>query len=228
MDFDTLSRRAAEILEEIPREFLRGVVGVEVHPEAEEHPHLPDLFTLGLCTDDELTRLTDPEAMRSRVHLYHGSFAAIGRREPGFDWEGELRETILHEIRHHIEDRAGLLDLRIEDALADALARFHQGEEPPEGWYRHGERMEPDVWRVEDDLFVELHLRPAEMAALRGTTAHLTVLDEPFEAEIPEDVEPGEILSYSGAGLDRPGGGWGDLQLVVRVRGTPPAPISST
>lgn len=221
VDFDTFSRRATEILEEIPGEFLRGVVGVEVHPEADEHPHLTGLFTLGLCADDEMTRLTAPEAMRSRVHLYHGSFAAIARREPAFDWEGELRETILHEIRHHLEDRAGILDLRIEDALGDALARFRQGEDPPAGWYRHGERMEPDVWRIEDDLFVELHLRPADLESIRGETVETTVLDEPLEAEIPRDVAPGEILTFEGAGLDCPGGGYGDLHLVVRVRGAP-------
>jgi hypothetical protein len=220
MDFDTFSRRAAEILEEIPGEFLQGVVGVEVHPETEAHPHLPELVTLGMCTDDELTRLTDPEAMRSRVHLYHGSFAALARREPGLDWEGELRETILHEIRHHLEDRAGILDLRVEDALADALARFHRGEDLPGGWYRHGESMEPDTWRVEDDLFVELHVRPAEVDGLRGETVRTTVLDEPFEARIPEDVASGEILTFDGAGLERPGGGWGDLHLVIRVRGS--------
>ena len=67
-----------------------------------------------------------------------------------------------------------------------------------------------------------MDIEGAELEALRGKTARATVLDEPFEAEIPEGVEPGEILSYPGAGLDRPGGGWGDLHLVLRVRGSAP------
>jgi hypothetical protein len=220
MDFDTFSRRAAEILEEVPAEFLRGVTGVETHPESERHPHLAGVYTLGVCTDDALSAMTDPEGMRSRLHLYHGSFAALAFRDEDFDWEAELRETILHEIRHHIEDRAGLPDLRDEDALEEALSRFLAGETLPPGWYRHGEEMEEDVWRVGDDLFVELRLRAKDLLAARGDVVGLTILDEPLEARLPADLAPDDVLTFAGEGLERPGGGFGDLHLVVRSRAT--------
>jgi len=215
MDFEDFSRRAEEILGEIPATYLRGVTGVEVHAEVRSHDHLAGVYTLGTCEDDPLSRMTDPEALRSRVHLFHGSFVAIALRDRFFDWEAELRETILHEIRHHLEDRAGLPDLRDEDAMDEALHRHACGEDVPPGWYRLGEAMEPDVWRVGDDLFVELRLRPADLDRIRGTTASLTVLGEPLEAEIPEDVEPREMLSFEGAGLERAGGGFGDLHLAL-------------
>jgi hypothetical protein len=215
VDLDTFTKRAGEILDEVPEEFLRGIAGVEVHELPEPHPHVAGVWTLGMCADDELTRLASPDTMRSRVHLYHGSFVEVARRDPSFDWEAELRETILHEIRHDLEDRAGLPDLRNEDALEDALSRFVTGEELPPRWYRHGEAMERDVWRVGDDLFVELWLRDADLERIRGGIARLVVLGEPFEPEIPEDVEPGETLSFDGAGLDRPGGGYGALHLVL-------------
>ncbi len=115
MQFDRFARRAEEIVAGIPPRFLEGVVGVEVHRRAVQHPEVEDVYTMGECGDDEVTLLTDPEAIRSRVHLYHGSFAALARREPEFDWEGELEETILHELRHHLEDRAGITDLLLAD-----------------------------------------------------------------------------------------------------------------
>lgn len=115
MQFDRFARRAEEIVAAIPAPFLEGVVGVEVHRRALPDAELDGVFLLGECADDEVTAMTDPGAMRSRVHLYHGSFTAVARRDPDFDWERELAETILHEIRHHIEDRAGITDLLLED-----------------------------------------------------------------------------------------------------------------
>jgi hypothetical protein len=218
VDFDAFSRRAAEILREIPPEFLRGVVGVEAHRRTEPHPQLSDLPTLGVCATHELPWMADPTAMRSRVHLYHGSFVSLARDDPLFDWESELRETILHEVRHHIEDRAGIGDLRDEDALEEALARFASGHELPEGWYRHGEAMEEDVWRVGDDLFVEVRLRRRDLDGLRGEVARMTVLGEPLTAVIPDDVEPAELLTIEGEGLAREHGRAGDLHLVIRER----------
>jgi hypothetical protein len=218
MDFDRFARLAGEILAGIPPEFLEGVVGVEAHRRELPHPHLGAIYTLGECVDDEVTRLTDPGSLRSRVHLYHGSFRALAALDPAFDWEGEVEETILHEIRHHIEDRAGIKDLLCEDAEAEALSRFRAGEEMREGWYRGGERMEPDVWRVGDDLFVELRLRSQDLRRLRGEEVETTVLGEPLRASIPEDAEAGETLTYRGEGLEREAGGYGDLHLVLRGR----------
>jgi len=127
MNFAQFSDRAEEILAAVPAEFLGGVTGVHAHRAAKEDPEIPDYFVMGECGDDEVAALTDPEALRSRIHLYHGSFRAIAREEPEFDWDGELVETILHELRHHIEDRAGILDLRLEDAWDEAEARIRAG-----------------------------------------------------------------------------------------------------
>ncbi len=127
MDFEEFSDRAAEILASVPDAFLGGVTGVDVHRQVKADPEIPDSFFLGECGDDEVAALTEPEALRSRIHLYWGSFAAIAREETDFDWDGELIETILHELRHHLEDRAGILDLRIEDELDAMEARLRAG-----------------------------------------------------------------------------------------------------
>jgi len=215
MDFETFARRSEEILDEIPDEYLAGITGVEAHELREDHPHLGGLYTLGVCASDDLRLMADPEDTTSRIHLYHGSFAAVAKRDPSFDWEAELRETILHEIRHHIEDRAGLPDLRREDELALALARFRAGEDLPDGWYRLGEPFEDHAWSIEDDLFVELHVRPAELEALRGETVEVLLDGDVLEVEMPEDLRPGEFLSYPGEGLTGPTNATGDLHLRV-------------
>ena len=62
--------------------------------------------------------------MRSIVHLYYGSFVELARRDDGFDFDAELVETLEHEVKHHLEDKAGVRDLEEEDDLFDAHARF--------------------------------------------------------------------------------------------------------
>jgi hypothetical protein len=173
------------------------------------------------------------EAFRSTVHLYYGSFVDLARRDPGFDVDAELRETIEHEIQHHIEDRAGVKTLHDEDALFEAHARFRAGLDVPEGWYRQGERMAAGLWAVDLDLFLELDLRAKEFDALKGTTLALTVLDQPLEVDLPADARPDEVFTVEGEGLFVPDeeeageeddpdeeveGSAGDLHLIPRVR----------
>jgi hypothetical protein len=231
MDFDTFSKRAREIAASIPSEFLTDVESVDVHRDAKAHPFLEDVFTLGECETSPLSEATGEERFRSRVHLYHGSFRALAKRDRQFDWEEELLETIEHEIQHHIEDRAGMKDLRDEDDLFEAHARFRADQEVPPGWYRRGEQIEPRLYAVDLDLFLELDLRRAEWDALRGKVVRLQVMNEPVEFELPKDASPTEVFTLEGEGLyegdeeeevaeegEGVGGVSGDLHVVPRVR----------
>jgi len=199
--YDAFAARAKALTRAIPEPFLDGVEDVVVHREAHRHPLLPDVLTLGECEPSSLAALSGSGLVRSIVHLYYGSFVELARDDEGFDLDGELRETIEHEIQHHIEDRAGVRTLIDEDDLFDAHQRFLAGLETPPGWYRQGERLEPDVYAVECDLFVELRLRPGELARRRGTTLRMKILGEPFEAVIPKDASLGETLTFEGEGL---------------------------
>jgi hypothetical protein len=201
LSYEEFSARAKEVARSIPAHFLEGVEDVVVHRESKSHPLLPEVLTLGECEPSPLVAMTGAGPHRSIVHLYYGSFAQMARLDDGFDLEGELRETIEHEVQHHIEDRAGVSGLIDEDDLFDAHERFRAGLEVPRGWYRRGEELEPDVYAVELDLFVELRLRRPELERLRGTTLSLTILGEPLEVDLPEDVEAGETLTVEGQGL---------------------------
>jgi hypothetical protein len=230
LSYEEFASRAKEVAGSIPAAFLDGVEDVVVHRQAKRHPLLREVVTLGECEPSPLVSLTGGGPVRSIVHLYYGSFAELARKDPSFDLDDELRETVEHEVRHHLEDRAGVSALIDEDDLFDAHERFRAGLEVPRGWYRRGERLDEGVYAVGLDLFVELRLRRRELLRLRGTTLRLEVLGEPFEADLPADADDGETLTFSGEGLVAEGGEGepggepgdeeaGDLHLLPIVRG---------
>jgi hypothetical protein len=206
--FSAFERRAREAFAAIPKEFTEDVEDVLVHRDVKRHPQIPDVVTLGECEASPLTALTDAGVVRSIVHLWYGSFVDLARRDATFDVDAELVETIEHEVKHHLEDKGGTRALEDEDDLFDAHARFLEGLPVPAGWYRQGELLEPGVWAVEGDLFVEVRLRAKELLERRGTTLSMKVLGEPLEIEIPSDASPGGRVTIEGEGLafdDEPG-----------------------
>jgi hypothetical protein len=218
-DYEAFAARAKEIAGTIPSEYMDGVEDMVVHREVKRHALLPDVVTLGECEPSRLQAMAGEEPRRSIVHLYYGSFADFAERDEGFDADEELRETIEHEIQHHMEDRAGVRALIDEDDLFDAHARFSAGLDAPPGWYRRGDRLAPDVYGVELDVFVELRLRRSEWDALRGTTLVTKILGEEFQGDIPRDTAPGEVLTYEGEGLEGDAEDEaGDLHLIPIVR----------
>jgi hypothetical protein len=204
MDFDTFSARARQIAAAFPPEFLQGIETVDVHRDAKRHPFLEDIVTLGECATSPLSDPSGQEPFRSVVHLYYGSFADLAGRDPTFDVEAELRETLEHEIQHHLEDRAGIKDLENEDDLFEAHARFRAGLEVPPGWYRQGEPVGDHLWAVDLDLFLELPVRRSEWEKLKGRPVTLQVLGQPLEVEIPADADPTEVFTLEGEGLFEP------------------------
>jgi hypothetical protein len=229
--YDDFAERAREIAAAIPHEFTADVEDVVVHRGVKRHPQIPDIVTLGECEGSPLAAMTGSGLVRSIVHLWYGSFVDLARRDETFDVDAELRETIEHEVKHHLEDKAGTRSLEDEDDLFDAHQRFLEGLDVPPGWYRFGRRLEPNVWAVDLDLFVELRLRRKEFEALRGKPLSMKILGEPFEVEVPADAVAGEALTYEGEGLvdedgDEPeappkegeeGPPAGDLHLIPRV-----------
>jgi hypothetical protein len=215
MDFETFSERAQAIADAIPREFMGGIQSVDVHRDVQKHPFLDDIVTLGECATSPLSDPTGTEPFRSIVHLYYGSFADLASKDPSFDVEEELKETIEHEVQHHLEDRAGIKDLVDEDDLFEAHAQFRAGMEVPPGWYRRGEPLAPGLWAVDLDLFLELSLRRKEWEALRGTRVALQVMGETLEGDglFEEDAEGEEAPADDG-----PTGWAGDLHVVPLVR----------
>ena len=149
-DFQSLVER---LLKEVPSSYLDGVVAVEVSPKTVPHPVRADIYTLGECIP--LDWSGNGADLQSRVVLYHGSFAALARIGPGFDWREETWETLSHELRHHLEWRANVDALAAYDWAAEENFKRHEGEPFDPAFYRSGETVSPGIWKVDDDVFVE-------------------------------------------------------------------------
>ncbi|MGL6197965.1 MAG: metallopeptidase family protein [Lachnospiraceae bacterium] len=106
------------ILEEIPEDYyvdLNG--GVQLIETEKIHPKSigDDLVIMG-----EYIR---NGAMGRNIHIYYGSFMRLYGRLTSEQLKQRVKETVLHELMHHLESLAGYRDLEVEDEiqLADYL-----------------------------------------------------------------------------------------------------------
>lgn len=100
-----------ELVQEIPGEYyieLNG--GVNLSPAVRMSPAAQneDLYIMGQYhKSSHLGRI---------ITIYYGSFAALYPASSEGFWKKKLRETLRHELTHHLESLAGEKDLEIEDA----------------------------------------------------------------------------------------------------------------
>lgn len=191
MTFDEFQTRAQAMWDEIPAEFREGVSYLRVERKAVPHPELEGIWTLGECATGELDPGAGERDWRSGVHLYHGSFVRLAAEEADFDWEGELWETLTHEIRHHRESVAGEDDLDAFDYAADENFKRRDGLPFDPLFYRQGEPAGEHAWEVDGDLFVERALDAAQFAVHRDLA--LTLPRRAGELTVPLPDEQGDI-----------------------------------
>jgi predicted Zn-dependent protease with MMP-like domain len=154
-DFESMvSRMTADV----PAEFLDGVAEIVVSPRTLPHPERPGIYTLGECIPLPGGDGT-PEGIQSRIVLYHGSFAALADTTARFDWREEAFETLTHELRHHLEWRARAPDLEELDWAVEQNYARHDREPFDPGFYLAGTPAGDDVWRIEDDVFLDRIVR---------------------------------------------------------------------
>lgn len=156
MDLDTFERVARRAFEAIPSEYREGIDGLVISPDAEPHPTLPEIYTLGYCdTEAYPSDWAGPETVRSVIRLYHGSFQKLAALDPDFDWEAEIHETVEHEVRHHLEWLAGQDQLGDVDYAMDESFKRGQGLEWDPWYYQRGEPVGHGAFVVEDQVYVE-------------------------------------------------------------------------
>lgn len=202
-DFENLVRRLAT---ELPAEYLAGVAQVMVSPATLPHPVRADVYTLGECIPLPAAS-DDVDSIQSRVMLYHGSFQALARLDPDFDWREEAWETLTHEVRHHLEWRARTPTLEALDAAAEANYSRQDGEPFDPLFYRDGEEVAPGVFRVEDDYFLE-------QSAPRGQEIAFAWHGRSWHANLPEGGTAPAFLTVHGVEEPPPG----ELILVLTRR----------
>ena len=112
------------LAESFPEALFDGLNGgVNFQEEAVPDQEFPkgQVYILGEYCDDLLGRY---------INLYYGSFAAMAENEDwtGEDWEQELRQTLSHELTHHMEGRSGLHALDDKDEAEMAAWQEEYGE----------------------------------------------------------------------------------------------------
>lgn len=111
-----------DILQTLPKEFFRDLNGsVTVKEECRIHPESVnnDLIILG--------EYHTSYHLGKRIDIYYGSFMRIYGHLKGDAFREQVRKTVLHEFRHHLETLAGENSLAVKDAieLADYRKTHH-------------------------------------------------------------------------------------------------------
>ncbi len=110
VDIDTFQSIADKIVDELPEGFFRklngGVLLIEESKlHAQSRPDAP-LYIMGEYCFSSVGR---------SIKIYYGSFERTYPNHNAEEVERELRKTILHEFRHHLEGLSGTRELEIED-----------------------------------------------------------------------------------------------------------------
>lgn len=131
MSYARFRRLLAEMVDEVPPEFMQGLQGVHAIQEAKAEEDFVDVWRLGEYLDPGSEQfLGAGEGLGRHVALYYGSFVHVADGDPDFDWEEEMWETLTHELRHHVESLAGDDSLNLEDEL---VARDFERREADQG-----------------------------------------------------------------------------------------------
>ena len=80
------------------------------------NPEEPGLVILGTYLDQGTPSVFGGNVGIGRhIALYYGSFVQIARHDAQFNWQGEIWETLVHELQHHLESLSGWNGLVLDD-----------------------------------------------------------------------------------------------------------------
>lgn len=227
---EEFEHHARAVFDGIPPHFRARVDGPHVQLAPKASDLVPGSYILGECHHHP--DWTGESPLHSSVVLFYGSFAALDRRDPGFDVVEEIRETVLHEVQHHLEDAAGVDRLADLDWAEDQNDRRAQGLPHDDLFWRAGSPLDEGVFRVGSDLFVEVEMRESEWRAAQESGLDVTVAGTLVHLESREFSDAGRALAIRDwdwtdtptdlAATDEHGHGpsddWGDLVVIARRR----------
>jgi predicted Zn-dependent protease with MMP-like domain len=211
--------RARAAFEEIPPEFRERVAGPVIVPDARRHPEVRGVFTLGECV--HAPDFAGGGELSSTVVLYYGSFVELAARDPDFDVEAEIVETVRHEVQHHVEDQVGHPGLRDLDWAEDQNERWRQGRDHRPRFWRAGEPWGAPgsgLRAVGRDVFLEVDLPESDWLRAAREGLVLRVEDDEVEIAAGELEDEEEAFEFEGLGRSEHRGPAGDLVVVVRRR----------
>ncbi len=122
LSIDEVNEILNEVYEEFPPELFEDLNGgvLLLEDEATDPEVGEDIYIMGEYCHDDMGRY---------INLYYGSFVAVLGNAPRQVWVDELRETLCHELTHHVEGLAGERSLEYKDA-AQLMQFKEEGGEP--------------------------------------------------------------------------------------------------
>lgn len=126
LTFEEAQEALTEIADQIPPEIYRQLNGgILLLPESKMHPEAVngDLYILGQYH-------YDPQGFGRYITLYYGSFCKAHGNLPDRQFVAKLKDTLNHELIHHLEHLAGDKSLEIQDEIdiAQYRRKFPTGE----------------------------------------------------------------------------------------------------
>lgn len=116
---DEMESMLGELAAELPEEFYKELNGgIILLQEAKPHPEDrgSGLYIMG--------EYYSGGSLGRYIAIYYGSFMRVYGRLPAEQLKVQLRKTLRHEFRHHLESLAGERGLEIEDE--QYIARYLQ------------------------------------------------------------------------------------------------------
>lgn len=113
-DIDEFQYMLEEISMQIPQDFYKNLnLGIVLKEEAKIHEealkyNFNDLYIMGEYSVSQMGRA---------IFIYYGSFKYIMENSDIQSIRSKLKEVLLHEFRHHLENKAKNRDLEIEDEI---------------------------------------------------------------------------------------------------------------
>lgn len=124
-DFEAIATILDDIVDSLPQELLNDLNGIYLEPELKHNDKIPSeqYYVLG-------TYFQRPY-LGSWIELYYGSIVKLYGFADRTTLINELTKVVKHEIRHHIETKAGCDDLIKSDDefVAQALEKLKQEKE---------------------------------------------------------------------------------------------------
>ncbi len=121
ISIEEFSELLEQLAAELPEALFEGLNGgILISEKALPHPESRDdqpLYTLGQYCRDQLGRY---------IVLYYGSFCRVFEGMSRAALERQMRQTLRHEFRHHLESLSGVRDLEAQDE--EQLRLYRQGE----------------------------------------------------------------------------------------------------
>lgn len=117
--FDEMASILDDLVDELPQEYFHGLNGGVIFSRDEMHDETyPELYVMGHYKS---------EPMSKSIVLYYGSFMALYSYYSHEEITEKLKETLYHELTHHLETLAGENDLVLEDlAFMERHRREHE------------------------------------------------------------------------------------------------------